>query len=113
MDCGRRQFDLAADMMRRDESGIPDKACGHRFRATNGWNRTEIKSATKKNLDESGLVAVTCFHGTNLRFLNIYGGRERHSHATRILEAIMEDAPQIWCLNLCYDVACVFEQAIH
>lgn len=115
IDYGRRQFDLAADMMRarRYESGIPDTACGNRFKATNGWNRAEIKSATKKNLDESGLVAVTCFHGTGLRFLNIYGGGERHSHATRILEAILEDAPQIRRLNLCYDIACVFEQAIH
>jgi len=115
VDYGRRQFDLADDMMqtRRYERGIPDTACGHRFKATNGWNRAEVKTATKKNLDESGLVAVTCFHGTNLRFLNIYGGGEWHSHATRILEAILEDAPQIQCLNLCYDVACVFESAIH
>ena len=76
VDYGRRQFDLAGDMLRRYESGIPDTACGHRFKATNGWNRAEIQTATKKHLDESGLVAVTCFHGINLRFLNIYGGGE-------------------------------------
>ena len=113
VDYGRRQFDLAARISQTYETGIPDTACGHRFKATNGWNRTEAKTATKKNLDESGLVAVTCFHGTNLRLLNIYGGGERHSHATQIVEAILEDAPEITCLNLCYDVACVCESAVH
>jgi len=113
VDYGRRQFDLAGNLSRRYEGGIPDTACGHRFKATNGWNRAEVKTATKKNLDETGLVAVTCFHGTNLRFLNIYGGGERHSHATRVIEAILEDTPEIGHLNLCYDVACVFESAVH
>ena len=58
IDYGWRQFDLAANISRRDETGIPDTACGHRFKATNGWNWAAIKTATKKNLDESGLVAV-------------------------------------------------------
>ena len=110
---GRRQFDLPANISLRDEIVIPNAACGHRCKATNGWNRAEIKTATKKNLDESGLIAVTCFHGINLRFLNIYGDGERHSHATGILEAILEYAPEVEFLNLCYDVACVFESTVH
>lgn len=113
VDYGRRQFDLARDAARTKESSIPDTACGHKFKATNGWNRAEVKTATKRKLDESGLVAVTCFHGINLRFLNIYGGGERHSHATRMLEEILADAPEVGSLNLCYDVACVFESAVH
>ncbi|KAF8539932.1 hypothetical protein BDD12DRAFT_701645, partial [Trichophaea hybrida] len=69
--------------------------------------------ATNQNFDESGLVAVTCFHGTNLQFLNIYGGGERPSHAIQMIEAILEDVPEIQSINMCYNVACVFESALH
>ncbi|KAF8533236.1 hypothetical protein BDD12DRAFT_762210, partial [Trichophaea hybrida] len=38
---------------------------------------------------------------------------ERHSHAIRMIEAILDDVPEIQSINMCYDVACVFESAIH
>jgi hypothetical protein len=112
VDYGRRQFDLAGPRKTAYEECLPDTACGNRFKATNGWNRAEAKTTTKRNLDESGLVATTCYHGTNLRFLNIYGGGERHSHAIRLLESIIDEVPDSE-VKMCYDVACVFESALH
>jgi hypothetical protein len=108
----QKQFDLAA----RNHSRVPETSCGHRFKATNGWNRTEVQTASKKHLAESGLMAATCFHGTNLRFLNIYGVGERQSHAFALLDAILEeiesDTPKFDKIKLCYDVACVFQSAL-
>jgi hypothetical protein len=107
----RTQFDLAGS-----RANIPDTSCGHKFKATNGWNRTETSTATKKHLAESGLMAATCFHGTNLRFLNLHGVGERQSHAFTLLESILReieaDTPNFYKIKLCYDVACVFQSAL-
>ncbi|KAF8536946.1 hypothetical protein BDD12DRAFT_807337 [Trichophaea hybrida] len=43
VDYGRRQFDLAANNGRAYESCLPDTACSHRFKATNGWNEQKPK----------------------------------------------------------------------
>jgi len=91
---------------------IPSNACGQKFKATDGWNRPETISATKKALDESGIVGITCYHGVNLRFLNIYGGGERQSHGIRLIGAVLHEVPHFAELKLCYDVACVFESAL-
>jgi hypothetical protein len=107
----RRQFDLASR-----GRNIPDTSCGHKFKATNGWNRTETSTASKKHLAESGLMAATCFHGTNLRFLNMHGAGERQSHAFTLLESILSeieaDTPNFDKIKLCYDVACVFQSSL-
>jgi hypothetical protein len=65
----------------------------------------------KKALDESGLMVATCFHGVALRYLNMHGTGERQSHGMRILQAILDEAPSLKRLRLCYDVACVFGAA--
>jgi hypothetical protein len=92
--------------------------CGHNFKATKGWNKTEVSTATKKSLDETGLLTATCFHGVALRYLNMHGSGERHSHAETILKAIIEEVDSYigsdpkGDIRICYDVACVFETAI-
>jgi hypothetical protein len=74
VDYGRKKFDLATSANDQVDTIIPSNACGHKFKATNGWNRPETITTTKNVLDESGIVGITCFHGVNWRFLNIYGG---------------------------------------
>jgi hypothetical protein len=56
-------------------------------------------------VDETGLMAVTCFHGIGVRYLNLFGGNERYSHAMRLLEAMQQ-------MRVCYDVACEFESTV-
>jgi hypothetical protein len=113
VDYGRKMFDLATSANDQVNTIIPSNACGHKFKATDGWNRPETITATKKALDESGVVGITCFHGVNLRFLNIYGGGERQSHGIRLIEAVLHEVPHFAELKLCYDVACVFESALY
>jgi len=71
---GRKKFDLATSTNDQVNTIIPSNACRHKFTATDGWNRLETITATKKASDQSGVVGITCFHGVNLRFLNIYSG---------------------------------------
>jgi len=113
VDYGRKKFDLAMSANDQVNTIILSNACGHKFKATNGWNRLKTFTATKKALDKSGVVGITCFHGVNLRFLNIYSGGERQSHGIRLIEAVLHEVPHFAELKLCYDVACVFESALY
>jgi len=105
MDYRCRRFDLAG-------STTQQAGCGNNFKATSGWNKAEAVAQSKKALDETGLMAATCFHGTNLRFMNVYGGNERYSHVIRLLESIEADCPAAGQIQLCYDVACAFEPSL-
>jgi hypothetical protein len=106
------------DYQRRDYSRANDAPedvggpCANEFKATNGWKKTELTTLRNKGVDESGLMVVTCFHGMALRFLNMHGTGERHTHALALLESILEEKPDIQKLRLCYDVACVFGPAL-
>lgn len=122
VDYQRRDYARAADAIAAAEcanevdDGVP---CGNLFKATKGWNRTEAATASKKALDESGVVVATCYHGVALRFLNMHSTGERHTHAHSILANISEevrrtiDPEDCTTLNICYDIACVFERAIY
>ena len=63
-------------------------------------------------MDESGLVGAVCFHSVGLRFLNIHGAGERHTHTIALLEEILQERSDIKHTRLCYDVACKFDNAI-
>jgi hypothetical protein len=107
VDYGRHNFGLAGPMSATQRAG-----CGNKFTAPTGWNKAEAVAQSKKALDETGLMAATCFHGTNLRFMNVYGGNERCSHVIRLLEAIKTECPAAGQTQLCYDVACAFESSL-
>ena len=107
VDYGRRNFGLAGTA-----SAVQRMGCGNKFKATSGWNKAEAMAQSKKALDETGIMAATCFHGTNLRFMNIYGGNERYSHVIRLLESIDAECPAAGAIRLCYDVACEFEPSL-
>jgi len=77
-----------------------------------GWNKAEAMAQSKKALDETGIMAATCFHGTNLRFMNIYGGNKRYSHLIRLLESVDAECPTGGAISLCYDVTCEFEPSL-
>jgi hypothetical protein len=109
VDYGRRLFSLAGNV---DRAGSLNDGCGHRFKATNGWNKAESAATSKKAVDETGLMAVTCFHGIDVRYLNLFGGKERYSHAMRLLEAVHADCPEATHMRVCYDVACEFESTV-
>jgi hypothetical protein len=105
------------DYKRRDYSRANDApdaegSCANEFKATNGWKKTEVATLRNKGVDESGLMVVTCFHGMALRFLNMHGTGERHTHALALLEDILEEKKDLQKLRLCYDVACVFGPAL-
>jgi len=104
MDYRCRRFDLAG-------STTQQAGCGNNFKATSGWNKAEAVAQSKKALDETGLMAATCFHGTNLRFMNVYGN-EQYSHVIRLLESIEADCPAAGQIQLCYDVAGAFEPSL-
>jgi hypothetical protein len=109
VDYGRRSFLLAGNMDRR---GNLNDACGNKFKATNGWDKAEAAATLKKAVDETGLMAVTCFHGIGVRYLNLYGRNERYSHAMRLLEAMHSDYPEANKMRVCHDVACEFESTV-
>jgi hypothetical protein len=113
VDYGRKKFHLATSAKDQVNTIIPSNACGAKFKATDRWNRPETITATKRVLDESGVVGITCFHGIKFRFLIIYGGGERQSHGIRLIEAVLHEVPHFAKLKLCYDVACVFESALY
>ena len=69
-------------------NGVP---CGNLFKATQGWNRTEVATASKKAVDESGVVVASCYHGVALRFLNMDCTGEWHTHGHAILANISEE----------------------
>lgn len=87
-------------------------SCAHHFKATNGWNKTELSTVTKKALAETGLMGMVCRHGTNLRFLDIYGTGERQPHAVVLLGSLFDELPELKTARLCYYVACVFGPAL-
>jgi hypothetical protein len=109
VDYGRRQWPLGENRNRR---GSLLDGCGHKFKATNGWNKAEAAATSKKGVDETGLMAVTCFHGIGVRYLNLYGGNERYSHGIRLLEVMHSDCPEATKMRVCYDVACEFESTV-
>jgi hypothetical protein len=57
-------------------------------------------------------MAVTCLHGIGVRYLNLFGGNERYSHAMRLLEVMHADCPEATQMRVCYDVACEFESTV-
>ena len=61
------------------------------FKAAQGWNISTKKSASKAVMDESGLVGAVCFHGVGLRFLNIHGTGQCHTHAIALLEETLQE----------------------
>jgi len=108
MDYGHCNFGLAGSV-----SAARWASCRNRFKVTRGWNKAEAMAQLKKALDETGLIAATCFQGTNIRFMNVYGGNERYSHVFRLLESIQTECPAAGAIRLCYDVACEFEPSLH
>jgi len=87
-------------------------SCGNRFKATSSWNKAEAMAQSKKALDETGLIAATCFHGTNIRFMNVYGGNGWYSHVIHLLESIQTECPAAGAILLCYDIAREFESSL-
>jgi len=88
---GRKMFNLATSANEHFNIIIPSNASGHKYKATDRWNRPETSTASKKALDKSGVVGITCFLGVNLRFLNIYGGGEQQSHGIRLIDAVLHE----------------------
>jgi len=107
VDYGRRNFGLAGTA-----SAVQRMGYGNKFKVTSGWNKAEAMAQSKKALDETGIMTATCFHGTNLRFMNIYGGNERYRHVIRLLESIDAECLAAGAIRLCYDVACQFEPSL-
>jgi hypothetical protein len=92
---------------------IPSNDRGHNLKANDGRIRPDSITAIKTALDESGVVGITCCHGVNVTFLNIYGDGKRRSHGIRCIEAVMQEVSHFAELKLCYDVASVFESALY
>ena len=111
-----RQFELAAGTKKRIVAAEKEAAergggCTSTFRAAQGWNMSAKKCTSKAVMDESGLVGAVWFHSVGLRFLNIHGTGERHTHTIALLEEILQGRSDIKHTRLCY-VACKFDNAI-
>jgi hypothetical protein len=102
---GVRDFSSVDPVAVNDAAG-----CENKFHATGGWGKT-LNTASKKRLDEAGLMGMTCFHGIPLRYLNIHGTGERQAHGAALLKHILEYDSEMK-LRLCYDVSCVFVPAL-
>jgi hypothetical protein len=57
-------------------------------------------------------MAVTCFHGIGVGYVNLYGGNERYCHAMRLPEAMHSHCPEATKMGVYYDVACEFESPV-
>jgi hypothetical protein len=99
VDYGRRAWEVAGKRALRDHGS---ESCGHKFKATNGWNKAVAAAASKNGVHETGLMAITCFHGIGIRHVNLYGENERHSHGERLLEATHTDCPKAPRMRVCY-----------
>lgn len=115
---GRKEYELAGDKeWEKDTATFKTNPgpCGKQFLAGKAdtlskGNAVPTKKA-KRNLDETGVMVATCRHGIGIRLLNIHDSGERHSHGISLLKSINEEiGPEK--LNLCYDIACRFENAI-
>ena len=84
---------------------INSSGCPHRHAAANSTGRLKPKSLTK--FDETGLMCITCRHGTGIRCLNLYGGEDRGS-TLRLVQSISENLPADSKIYLLYDIACKF-----
>jgi hypothetical protein len=109
VDYQRRDYSLASEGIA--EHGSTD-GCSNNFKATGGWKRSELTTVAKKALDETGLMAATCFHGIAIRYLNIHRTGERQTHSVALLRNILNELPHLKKLRLCYDVACTFGPAL-
>jgi hypothetical protein len=74
-------------------------SCDNKFHATGGWGKM-LNTSTKEQLDESGLMGMTCFHGIPLRYLNIHGTGERQVHGVVMLKHVLDHDPAM-TLRLC------------
>jgi hypothetical protein len=98
------------DLSSPQEEAADEAGCNNRFQATGGWGKV-LNTSSKKHLDESGLMGMTCFHGIPLRYLNIHGTGERQAHGAALLKHILEYDSEMK-VRLCYDVSCVFVPAL-
>jgi hypothetical protein len=64
--------------------------CHNNFKTTGGWKRSELTSVAKRALDETGLMAATCFHGIGIRYLNIHRTEDRQTHGVALIENILD-----------------------
>ena len=94
----------------RSTDEAQDGGCSNQFKATGGWKKSELSTLGKKNLDELGLMGVTCTHGIGLRYLNMHRSGERHTHGITLLDHILDESELD--IRLCYDVGCIFGPAI-
>jgi len=111
-DYGRNMFYLAPSTHKQINNIIPSNAYWPKFRTSDGLNRPKTFQATKKVLEESSVVGITCFHGINLRILNIYGGGEQRRHGIWLIEAVLHEVANFAELKLCYELAWVFGSAL-
>lgn len=108
----RKKFHLATSANKQVNTSISSNACGHKFKATDGWNTAKTITALQEESDESVIVQSTCNYGVKWRFLNIYGGGEWQSHSIRLIKAVLHEAPHFTNLKLCYDVPCLLESVL-
>lgn len=120
---GQKEYELANDTVQQkkawDESVEKVKEsrgpCAVQFFAGKSDHLSQGKAIptkkAKRNLDETGVMVATCRHGIAVRLLNIYDSGKRQSHGISLVRSISKelDPKQI---NMCYDIACLFEQAI-
>lgn len=90
---------------------VESTSCGNRYKATFDWKKTEKSIASKKMIDESGLMGTTCNHGICLRILSFYQSGERYSHLEALINNIMEECNP-HNVRVCYDVGCVAEATL-
>jgi len=64
VDYGRKKFHLATSANEKVNTIIPSHACRHKFKTTDGWNRPETITATKKAFDERGVVGISVSNGS-------------------------------------------------
>jgi hypothetical protein len=98
------------DLSAPQEASADEAGCNNQFHATGGWGKV-LNTSSKKQLDEAGLMGMTCFHGIPLRYLNIHGTGERQVHGVALLKDILDYDPELK-VRLCYDVSCVFVPAL-
>lgn len=79
-----------------------DFNCGHSFRAISD------KPKSYQNLDETGLMGVTCRHGCGIQYVDLYEG-EKYKYAYTLFQYVKDLNPRFTKFFLMYDIACRYD----
>src|SRR5258706_11060875 len=64
------------------------------------------EKASKKNFDDTGIMAAVCCHGIPLLYVNVWTPGEQQFYVLSLLVKLFEHLPDMWMIGCLYDIGC-------